>query len=210
MITKIRRAVRRTKVQLLRKGCKAAYAVYGGLNPNNKTYFKTTIYKNISRFGNRFLETFPRQVFTAPNGRSYTIDRDLGQHESRESITISVTKVQRPRELAWARIGFKRGVVIVEAMQTEKAGTKYLNEFRRIAKKQALDKILEEIEAHAKQMGYRELRVRRPETLFYYQRPLERTGRTGRQTRAGMRLLYDKIAANNQYKKGLFFYVKKL
>ncbi|MEI7961507.1 MAG: hypothetical protein WCI04_04175 [archaeon] len=112
-------------------------------------------------------------------------------------------------------------------MQNHFESKNSINAFRRIAKGgQPLQLMLGLVETHARKLGFKEIKIRRPETLFYYQSPLThnrhtkatdeilvKTGKTVSEEkfiRRQMKILYARITSQMGFVRGEFFYTKKL
>jgi hypothetical protein len=140
-----------------------------------------------------------------PLGGTYEAEQIIGVIKGNEPNHFS-----RPQ--AWLGIGFKENAVIVESMQTRKEAIPALNSFRRLAKKQALNFMLNQVEEHARELGFSEVRIRTPETLYFFHFPhkVKNPTLTDKQIRAQMKVLYARVASAEGYKREGHFYVKKL
>jgi hypothetical protein len=159
---------------------------------------------------------------TSRSGRPFQIAQARDGYESNLALAIFTGNSSKILEdkIASISIGFDKthNALIIEAMQTHaneaREYKKYLNEFHRTTKRQAIDYLLTQMEELSKLNGYREIRIRRPETLYYYHRPASKTGQAyGAEIdiiRTQMRKLYDTIAQKHGYKKEEYYYTKKL
>ncbi|MEK6959314.1 MAG: hypothetical protein AABW59_04690 [archaeon] len=146
--------------------------------------------------------------------KSFTILPQGGTFEADQSIGLisgsNADHLATPH--AWLGLGFEKGIVIVESMQTRKDSTPQLNAFRRITGKQALNFMLQELEKKARESNFGEIRIRAPQTLYYYNFPhlSEGTLMNERQVRAQMKVLYARVASAEGYKREGNFYVKRI
>ncbi|MFA6064279.1 MAG: hypothetical protein WCW44_05475 [archaeon] len=155
-------------------------------------------------------------IGTTPNGagKSFVVMPLGGTYEAEQ--TIGVIKGSEPnhfsRPQAWLGLGFKENAVIVESMQTRKEAIPALNAFRRATKKQALNFMLKEVEEKARELGFSEVKIRTPETLFFFHFPHKVKSPTlsDKQIRAQMKVLYARVASAEGYKREGIFYVKRL
>ncbi len=137
-----------------------------------------------------------------------------GTYEAEQ--TIGLIKGTVPdhfcRPQAWLGIGFKEDAVVIESMQTRKEARPALNSFRRLTKKQPLNFMLNQVEEHARELGFSEVKIRTPETLYFFQFPHKVKTQTmsDKQIRAQMKILYARVASAQGYKREGIFYVKKL
>ena len=86
-----------------------------------------------------------------------------------------------------------------------------MNEFRRLSKKPVLNYLMEKLEKEARENGFKEIKIRIPETMYFYEFPnLENTNLTAEEIRLHMKTFYAKIANEHEYKRKGIFYVKSL
>jgi hypothetical protein len=174
--------------------------------------------ENYAKFGKGFVNWFkPREY--KEGGKSFAMYSKTSAYEATyEIILIAKEKtVQRhtkqiqawDRHLAHLRIGFEKNSLIIEAMQTEINVNNYLNSFRRATKEKPLDKMLKEAEQTARLVGFKQVKIRKPQTLFYYMNPAN-TRLSDKSIQRNMRILYGRIAKANGYKEEEFYYTKTL
>ncbi len=195
------------------------------------TYFNSASSKSYELHGRNFLKSFQPVSFIGKNNRTYLVSPNYhGEYESSRELRIDCTlptqqakalklvgQVQESNgfstiKLAKLSLGFERDALIIEAIQG-RSGTKTIsNEFWRTAKTPPLDFLLKTAEEHAKKLGLKQIKLRRPETLSYYFTPWILMGSKAKseEIRANMRILYTKLAKKQGYTKEEFFYVKKL
>jgi hypothetical protein len=231
-IANARRRIRERRAEFVKEGFTVRTSVK----------FISTSKINYARFGRRFCETFRAQRFQGRNQRTYNINlSQFGVFESDRELSVTCTlpseqaakfdseqfghlgRVQITVNLGNMPIGFERDSLIVEAIKgTSKRFNPLANDFWRTTKQKPLDKLLEEAEKQAQTLGFSEIKIRRPETLYYYETPwvtepemlppnwVEIKAKKQREIRANMRILYGRIARNHHYTKEEFYYVKKL
>jgi len=170
--------------------------------------------ESYKRYGREMLEGMPHRVFFGAAGRSYKINWNAFSIESNNAVEIvaglPAQKGRVERSIAMVSVGFEKNAVIIEAMQANINAKTLLNEFRRAAKEKPLDKILQELEEISRKKGFRQVKIRRPETLDYFEKPVNRLNMTTKQTRRQMKILYQRVALHNGYAPERFFYVKRL
>jgi hypothetical protein len=198
------------------------------------TQYPSVSTKEYQLYGRNFFRAFPIQEFGGGNERKYFILGDpTGSYESNREIVLlcNFREEQKTREntllesrpklkataiLGHLAIGFEKDAIIIEAIKgptTTNGKQKYrtlLNEFWRITKQKPLEKMLQEAENHAKSLGFKEIKIRRPETLCFYENPFIESDKPLNEIRANMKILYGRIAKNRGYTKEEFYYVKKL
>jgi hypothetical protein len=146
--------------------------------------------------------------------RSFVVMPQGGTHEASQTLALiggNTPNYFAPR-MAWLGLGFREKAVIVEVMQTKKENSTQLNTFRRMTGKQALNFMLQELERRAREVGFEEVRIRSPETLFAFQFPIKSKNSTltDKQIRAQMKILYARVAKAEGYVREKFYYVKRL
>lgn len=168
--------------------------------------------------GRNFFSKMARKVVKGRNGRTYQSRRTQSTFESRFVLSVIAKTTHlgktEKKSIASMSLGFSKDSVIVEAMQTKKGTNNLLNEFRRASKRQALDFVLKEVEQRAKELGFLEVKIRRPETLAFFDRPVvgkrNATPFERAEIRKNIMRLYNTIASRNGYRKENLFFVKKL
>lgn len=196
--------------------------------------FKTTSKENYNTYGKNFIEKFKpvqiptkdKRVFFIGKSTNYIIEspQSLAVEcilEEEQKINLRkvknvqiLLKNKRPK-IATIALGFEKDVLIVEAIQENSEQKKLRNEFWRKTKTRPLEKLLAEAESTAKQMGFKQIKIRRPETLYYYLYPVSEVGtehifKRRKEIQAGMRVTYNRLAKQNGYTKGEFYYTKQL
>lgn len=100
------------------------------------------------------------------------------------------------QELDWV---LKKNAIIIEVIQGRKKGEYQRNVFRSLTKSNWPTVMLEQIEKNARECGFKEIKIRRPETLHAYQLQTPKV-------KEQMRKLYYSIAkALGFRKKGPYF-----
>lgn len=108
------------------------------------------------------------------------------------------------------KLGFQPHTVVIEAIQGEAAKT-LLQKFARLTGMKWTDQLMRAVEEHAREQGYKAIKIRRPETLYYY-RVHSHTTQAPQppSVQASMRALYYSVARAHHYKKQAEFLVKEL
>ncbi len=174
----------------------------------DKPRYPTAETEAMKTYGRNFLNQFKPSVVRGGGTRIYFAGLDSGYYESERAISIK----RGLDALAWVNLGFEKGTLIIESMQTRRAERKALNEFRRCAHGvQALDYLLKVAEDTAIKSGYREIKIRNPQTLHFYPNPVQLEHLTKKQIQRQMKILYQKLAIRHGFKReGHSFYVKRL
>ena len=226
---KIKLGPRRMRRKLLVSVEKAKKAVKLRMfRPKFDKHYSTGKEKAYTKFGKGFFDSFETESFTKNGITKFKIAplRDSVHSDPTQQIMIInnlmlggleaenrlILMNDLREQIAWVNIGFEKDSLIIESMQTIKRKRKYLNDFRRITGgKPALDCLLEEDELTAKRRGFKFVKIRSPESLYYYSVPvLMRTRLTEKQARRQMKILYQKIALRHGHKKMGLFYIKEL
>jgi|GEM_PF-2390409 len=189
------------------------------------TNFKTAEHETYVALGRRFVEKFRPIEMKGKKHRFivsfFADDHLVPGYESRRNLGIMVRlsaeeaekkgRGRYPRDLVLgiAAIGFEEDALVIEAIQGKEKTEKTLkNEFWRTAKTPLLEFLLKTAEEHARSLGFSRVKIRRPETMYYYEKPF--TSADHHIVRKGMRKLYSQLATKFGYKKGKFFYEKNL
>jgi len=155
-----------------------------------------------------------KPIIISKGAKSFVVMPLGGTYEAEQ--TIGLIKGNEPnhfsRPQAWLGLGFKEDSVIIESMQTRKEAIPTLNAFRRVSKKQALNFMLNKVEEHARELEFNEVKIRTPETLYFFHFPHKVKVQTmsDKQIRAQMKVLYARVASAEGYKREGNFYVKRL
>ncbi len=204
--TNFRRVLRTTKIKFQ-------------LTRNQLTKPKSTRYlsarkKAYTKFGKNFFEQFEPIIFQGRNNRKYTFTTLAPHLESEYVLGITVQTKEKMRYfsniISRLSIGFEKEALIIEGMQTRKSYKKKLNEFRRVTKKQTLDFMLEQAEERARKLGFKQVKIRKPEFLYWFQNPVPVEDMTKKQVQRQIKILYQKIALRHNYKIEADFFVKDL
>jgi hypothetical protein len=234
LIHSAKRAVQRTGIKTVKKVIALRRQSFLRQKKPFEVTFNTTSKKNYAAFGRRFVEKFNGTVVLSKDGLRFSIGQsDNFASESshrltidcilREEVPIDFAKVKnvhiplsdgRPK-LASVALGFEKDTLIIEAIQENSKQKKLRNEFWRTTKTRPVERLFLEVEAHARKLGFKQIKIRRPETLYYYEHPVNETGgahyhERKTEVQAGMRASYNKLAKKNGYTKGEFFYTKTL
>ncbi len=212
---RIRRRTKQVALCAVRVGREKAYDwhyYFAHKKGHHPSRFATGGHDACQKYGKGFEKFFKELTLHAgpKTRREYFVRYGLNIFESETALQLYLNGGW-PYPLAHVAIGFQKNTLIIEAMQTtKKHRRKNLNEFRRVAKELPLDFLLKQAEQTAKKAGLKEVRIRRPETLYYYAKPARHDGLTLEQLQRNMRILYGRIARANGYKKELFFYTKRI
>ncbi len=182
------------------------------LTPPNEVMFPTATPKAILRFGKPFIETFPKKQI------SPELSVTLGAGTSESPISIKIEKeMLDPKDnefghsaIVEARIGFERKALIVEAIQGVKNRKKEIRELWKHIHVPWPNYLLEQIEEHARACGLKQVKIRKPATLYYYKKPAVENRDNIPAIRKRMEEMYRKAAAARGYQAEGAFYIKKI
>ena len=182
--------------------------------------YKSAYEENIKRFGKKFLKSFPRTNLAKKGNRFVVSIKEMGPvNESSFSLTLEKELGKKTRlnqlTLGDARLGFEEEAVVVEAL---KGLSDYdapqgitplaeLDRFRQYFGKPWANYLLEKIEEQARKNGFSKVKIRRPESLYFYWHTFRREKK---ETRKTMRRLYGRVANEMGYKRKGIFFVKEL
>jgi hypothetical protein len=179
--------------------------------------FKSGNKESYNKFSNDFCESFESKII---KGKKYDFKIGIGNGHFESIQTLQLRRSGEPfskyEKNAWISLGFEKNTLIIESMQTDKLSKTILNNFRRTTKKQALNYLIEEAEKHAKKRGLTQVKIRKPQTLGWYQDPYvpellpNSKMPNEREIRANMRILYRRVAKRQGYLEEEFYYTKKL
>ncbi|MFA4855068.1 MAG: hypothetical protein WC634_00590 [archaeon] len=171
--------------------------------------FETAGEEKVRQYGSDFLASFRKVDFWGPKtGGCFTVLAGTSKNESHHSIKL----VKDGACLAEAKLGFGQGVVVIESLQGTQGLHKKLNEFRHNFRSPWANFLIQKVEEHARKCGFEWVAIRRPETLFYYDKPVRTASEKEKEEiRARMRLLYNNAANAMGYRKaGYYFFVNRL
>jgi hypothetical protein len=209
--------IRKFKVKIRRKiqNLKIKTKLFRNLHTKPKSIIHLSAReKAYAKFGRDFFSRIKPLAFNGRNERRYYFGKDLPNYESKHTLTITCEPKVRyflpTITLSWLSLGFEKKSLIIEGMQTRTDSKKWLNEFRRATKKQAIDFMLEKAEERARELGFEQIKIRKPEFLYWYQNASVPYGKTKKQVQRQIKILYQKIALKYGYKIENNFYVKEL
>lgn len=171
----------------------------------------------------KFFGNFPETVLKGKKGMEFVIGATTTSYESHRGISLQLRecgKKEAKTKLAAIKIGFDGKAVIVEAMQGREAAKRssmkgnetvqqWVERFREMHGKHWPNALLEKLEQYAKKQGFSEVRIRVPESLYFYHHPYVESW-AKQDIQLQMESLYRKAAKSAGYKRKGFFYVKKI
>ncbi|MDD3083717.1 MAG: hypothetical protein PHP82_01715 [Candidatus ainarchaeum sp.] len=175
--------------------------------------------KNYYLYGKKFSESFPEKIIVF-NKNKYKISCVNSLFEGQKEIQLEQF-FDKKTSIKTARlcIGFEKNTLVIESIQGTRGLNTHLNKFRRIEDKKsgktkgehAFNFLLQQIESHAKKQGFKEVKIRVPESLYSYWFPnLEKVGLNQKQIQTKMKILYEKVATSCKYVRKGNFFVKKI
>ncbi|MEK7280995.1 MAG: hypothetical protein AAB037_01415 [Chloroflexota bacterium] len=191
----------------------------------------TALWRSILSHGNDFVKSFAGRKTSG-----FSVRLSPSTFESPLAVSLFSPTGRR---LFSAKLGFGPGAVIIEAFhglpvpdwKSQEAEivakwvkgkhggmrrlgvpvNRWLVEFERLASSPAPNYVLREIEKAAAASGYGEVRIRRPETLFWYKLHRKMAGWEGWESPLEhIRAFYYGVAAAERYRKAGEFLVKRL
>lgn len=174
----------------------------------------------IIRYGLAFLRRFP--VLRLNNG---LIRIHLFESEFESPIGIGVffreKRDQKPKDTCTGmiKLGFEKDTVIVEAMQGMPNSIRQIDKINRFLQQPWANFIISVIEKHAKKKGYKQVKIRKAETLHYFQKPYIKNKHSlstikyqvaVNRVQAQMKKRYHETALTLGYREEKYYYVKDL
>lgn len=205
---KVRQAVGRITLAIGPKHTEKVHQPNGYVSKSVR--YNTASGENIEKFGKRFFNVIMNERI--PRTFKYEIDRTTSWCESPNAIQIRGPTGM----IAHAKLGFTKDSIIIEALQGEKGKKEELIEFTKKTGKQAFNYLLERIEHTARCAEKKYVKIRVPESLYWYwnSKKYARVEGIGRkeikELRKRMETLYSSISKNSGYKRTARFFVKEL
>lgn len=207
--------------------------VFFGTEIKGSSRYATATEKRARRFGKQFIDSFSDRVLRGVKRKRFVISlQPVGlecansitiEHQDITRVTKAVADLKQPHAgIARLGLGFERKAIIVEMIQGKKGMLTAFDQFRQSPDnpKQMpwADFLLKKVENHAIKHGFTSVKIRIPQTTYYYWNPMISTaGKTREQIKKEKREIqeimekrYKLIANDNGYEiKGKFF-VKEL
>jgi hypothetical protein len=185
--------------------------------------YNTASSKNISRYQRNFLSSFPVIELKGKKRAKFVVSRqtNVGRltshylYESPVSIVLHRKSISKTNHdsmlLGRIDLGFEKEAVIVESIKGVKGSASELDRFKSMHKKHGLEFLVQVVEEQAKKTGFKEVKIRDPETLHAFNDlPLEHTLGEVNKIRQRMIELYKAVADARGYTRKGNFYVKEL
>jgi len=166
----------------------------------------------ILKFGKQFLISFKERTVVEGKTGSITVKVASARYESPVAIVLERKQKSNralARVIASAKLGFEKEAVIVEALQ---GGYKVIGSLEQVKLKTGMpwaSFLLKQVEEHARENGFKAVKLRRPETLHYYQAPFVES-EDREKVMSLMNALYYSTAKGMGYRKEKEFFVKEL
>jgi hypothetical protein len=177
---------------------------------HKKVKYKSATSNTAQRLGRGFLESFERIEIKGKKRRIFVVSTSEAKFESDNSIALQTRGLETEKEekLAEVKLGFESNAVIVEAIQGFRGMQPELERFREMHGKPWANYLIEKVEKHAKKLDFSKVKIRIPESLYYYQYPY--SSRKTREIREKMVNLYYGVAKARGYRRKGRFFVKRL
>ncbi|MDO8647429.1 MAG: hypothetical protein Q7R70_03365 [Candidatus Diapherotrites archaeon] len=226
---------RSERLQQARKSLHDKLRVFKGASAHQRRMY-ADLRKTIV-FGKKFLSTFPEIEVRGKKRKKFALFLSRTDWESPVSIALNVQDVPKgsnlpgawhPRlmqsKLAEAGLEFDKNSVIMtlqgrQLTEREQKAKPLLDLFKNCSGKSWADFLVERVEEHARQLGFKQCKIREPSTLVFYQTPVvSKPGSSRRPATDGEKLkirqqmhkLYDGTALSHHYRKEGEFWVKDL
>ncbi len=172
------------------------------------------------KYGKLFLTTFPETALKGKKRTSFIVSAVPAQYESPVSIALIATnKKGLPENLlkhfvvAEVRLSFEKKAVIIFP-QGRKGTQPQLDRFHQSTGLPWANFLIKQIEEHARKTGFRQVKIRTPESLHYYQTPSVAgryaTLEEAEKIRKRMENLFQKVADAMNYKREGEYFIKDL
>jgi len=198
---------------------------FGQIRKSVSYYSSNARKSSIEMHGLPFITSFPEIRIQGMKRREFNVGISTSTYESPVAVSLSIldaskkpVKDQRyfkrdPKEIAQAKISFRKKIVVVEALQGELGSIEWLDRFRNKTGVSWAQYLTARIEEHARKMGFKQVKITIPERLRYYNNPVVSSirGESDKQKiMENMRKLYYATAEKMGYKKEGDYFVKNL
>jgi len=175
-----------------------------------RTRYRTGSETSAQKFGKSFIETFKLVPLQGQRGRKFTIAGGKMCSEAATTISLKTEDRKSSRQIATVGIGFEKDAVIIEMVQGGLRSQSDLDRFRALQGKPWANDLIERIENHAKERGFRQVKIRVPESLYYYHYPAFATKAEAVEIRERMEKFYSSFADAMEYERKTRFFVKTI
>lgn len=179
--------------------------------------YKTANSERIETYGKEFVETFPKITLKGKKRRAFVVDTGHSCLESRKSVRLAVYNAEAgkvkgiPADVAFLKLGFSKNAAIVEAIQGTAGWQPEFERFRALHGKPWANYLVEKLEEQARRTGFRQVKIRAPESLFwYYHKSKDESNSDYLERRKRMEALYNNVANAMGYSRKGNFFVKGL
>ena len=168
-------------------------------------------FSGILKYGKSFLGSFwPIKVRTGQGNFFASII--LGKHESPVFFALSrqVPGHRHPKMIGWIALAFEKNAVLIETIQGEKWEKPGLDTFSQTVSVPWANFLVNQIERHARKLGFSEVKIRYPETLENYKFPATwGTKKTTKEIQRIMKHFILKVAETASYSERSGDYIVK-
>ncbi len=195
-------------LDVLGKRYRKANAVYVPvlLSATTKPYQYPSAQVENHKKGIKFIETFENLTLSKRKNHFGVEVQTQGLRavEAKNTIVLmDLSKKDKKTVLARIGLGFDKEAIIIEVVQGRKKGEEERNAFKSLVQKNWTTFMIEKIEENAKKCGFKEIKIRRPETLTAYQLQTP-------QIKRQIRILYYSIAKSMNFRKRGPYFIKNL
>lgn len=176
---------------------------------------ETAIQENVRLFGKLFLTRSKKRKI---RGTNYAAKLTKSRYES--GIAYGIGQIANEEDpitiIASLKLGFEKQAVVIESIQGNREAKEKIVELNRALREPWANYLLRCVEEDARRAGYTQIKIRKPETLYYYNNPVLWTAeihdyeKEAEKIQKRMREMYGLIAKKMGYRKELDFFVKDL
>ena len=172
--------------------------------------YKSASEANIKKYGRNFYHSFVEKEILKTKSGGYSVFAKSSIGESPMELALAFVSGSTHVPMAHIRVGFEENAIVIESMKGAPGFKAEIKKFNQLSSKRTFDTILENMEAHARALGFKEAKIRIPESLFAYWGSKQYGAVKSAQIKKEMGELYYWVARANGYKKKGLFLVKSL
>jgi len=181
--------------------------------------YSTGKYDAYKKYGEKLFEALPKKLFLGKRKKFY-LTATNGAHEGWGAIYLRETSDTTRTTIGHISLGYSKNAVYIESVQGGFGKRKEQDQARQAIGEHWPNYLITLVEEEAKKQGFREIKIRVPESLYAYHHPSSAiyapnsTPKEKRETltehRTQMRTLYDTVATSLGYTRRGLVYIKKI
>jgi hypothetical protein len=206
---------RRPILHILGKISRAIRAPNVGIYPR----YATGRYDAYEKYGKSFFSSLPKHEYIGKKKKFYlTTTND--SHEGFGAVYIRSTTDAGAASVGHISLGYSKNILYIEAIQGGYGKRKEQDQVRQLLNEHWPNYLVTLAEKEAKKQGFKQVRIRVPESLYAYHYPssaiytpnasASEKRKTLIEHRTQMRTLYDTVATSMGYTRRGLVYIKKL